>query len=85
MAKERLKSPSRRRKSDGISQHLRASGDSSNLKIELEALIPERFGIFPEFGEENPRIRGGCYLCRSLSKSSIDVAEALHRVYLDIV
>ena len=38
MAKERLKSPSRRRKSDRISQHLRATGDSSNLMIEVTTL-----------------------------------------------
>ena len=48
-------------------------------------LIPERFSIFPEFRDIFPGIPGGFQLYQGASKISIDVAEPLTRVYLDII
>jgi hypothetical protein len=44
-------------------------------------LIPEGFGIFPEFREKNPGIPGVWQLYMGASKNSMDVAEPLARVY----
>ncbi len=43
----------------------------------------EGFAIFPEFRDNFPEILGGWQLCLGASKSSMDVAERLPRVYLD--
>ena len=48
-------------------------------------LIPERFGIFPEFLKKNSGIPEGYQLDPVASKSSMEVAEPLPRVYLDII
>ncbi len=46
-------------------------------------LTPEGFAIFLEFRDNFPGIPGGWQLCLGASKSSMDVAEPLPRVYLD--